>query len=1132
MTIRVALHHRTTYTFDEPVTVHPHVVRLRPAPHTRTPITAYSLTVKPDKHFINWQQDPFGNYLARLVFPERVKELDITVDLVADMAVINPFDFFVEPYAEHYPFEYTPDLVDDLKPYLRPVDDAQEGAGPSPEVQRWTTEALQAAQPGDAPPGIVNFLVAMNQAVNKAVSYSVRMEHGVQTPQETLDRGIGSCRDSAWLLVSALRQAGLAARFVSGYLVQLHSDDPSDGGPTEDFTDLHAWAEVFVPGAGWIGLDATSGLFAGEGHIPLCATPDPSAAAPISGATAPVGVCFDFDNSVTRVFEDPRVTKPYSETQWNSVRELGAHVDELLKDGDVRLTMGGEPTFVSADDTSTPQWETAADGPEKRKLATQLADRLRTRYAANGLTHHGQGKWYPGEPLPRWQIQLLWRADGQPIWQQQHLLADPWGEAELSDDPTQQAAAVRDFAQQLAARLGLPDDVVRAAYEDPIAQWHNDIRRPSGERPGDDVDPLDPEHRSKLAELDQAPQFPTGWVLPIFADPDGEGWGTTHWKTRREHLFLTAGTSPMGLRLPLDSIAWSEGPYVPDASPFAAHGTLPEPGAVEKAAPARVHDIEDAPRTALTVEAREGHLFVFLPPLAELEDALRLLAAIEEAAAATNTPVVLEGYAPPSGAGRLKSLSVTPDPGVIEVNVQPTSSWAELEELTTALFQDARDCRLGTEKFDLDGTHTGTGGGNHITLGGPTPADSPLLRRPDLLRSLITYWQHHPSLSYVFSGRFIGPTSQSPRVDEGRHETLYELEIAFAELDRTTRESSDEEAAPRPWLTDRLLRHLLTDITGNTHRSEFCVDKLYSPDSDRGRLGLLELRGFEMPPHPQMSLVQALLVRSLVAKFWHHPYAGPLVRWGSKLHDRFLLPAFAAADLRDVVADLNRFLGPDKYLDPSLFDPFLEFRFPRLGEIDIDGVHLELRQAVEPWHVLGEEVTQGGTARYVDSSVEKVQLAATGLNPTRHVVTCNGVPVPLVPVSGSGWGSGTPGTGSAPDTMAGGVRYRAWAPPSALHPTIGVHSPLVFDLVDRWNGLSLGGFTYHVVHPGGRSYDTYPVNAAEAESRRGSRFEPTGHTSGLVDLSGRPAYEAQAPLGDGEYPTTLDLRRFSAGRRP
>ncbi len=1124
MTIRVALQHRTTYTFDHPVTVHPHTVRLRPAPHSRTPVTAYSLTVSPRNHFLNWQQDAFGNYLARLVFSEPVSELDVTVDLVADMTVINPFDFFVEEYAETYPFSYTEELRADLEPYLRPVDDGDAGAGPGPLVRRWVQEH---GRPRGGGTPIVNFLVQLNTAVRDDVDYSVRMETGVQDPGETLTRRLGSCRDSAWLLVSVLRQLGLAARFVSGYLVQLTADQSAiDGpsGPTEDFTDLHAWAEVYLPGAGWVGLDATSGLFAGEGHIPLCATPHPSSAAPITGATGPVGVQFSFSNSVTRVHEDPRVTRPYSEEQWDDVQRLGRHVDTLLADGDVRLTMGGEPTFVSAGDTSDPQWETAADGAEKRSLAMKLADRLRTRWASNGVTHHGQGKWYPGEPLPRWQIALLWRRDGEPLWQDQSLLADPWSPPAIEPGSVAAAEAARSLAFGIAARLGVPADVVRAAYEDPLDATLQEVRRPAGDRPGEPVAPeaTTAARRDAVAEIDAAAGLPAGWVVPVFPAADGQGWATTHWRTRRERLFLVPGDSPLGLRLPLSSVAWTEAPYVPDASPFAPRGPLPamEPLTdLTGVEPAVVQDIEDSPRTALGVQERDGHLFVFLPPCEDFEHGMALLAAVEGAAAANGVGLVLEGY-PPPGDGRVLTLTVTPDPGVIEVNVQPTADWEELVELTTTLDDDARQVHLATEKFDVDGTHTGTGGGNHITLGGRTPADSPLLRRPDLLRSMLTFWQHHPALSYVFSGRFIGPTSQSPRVDEGRAETLYELEIAFSELDRVTRDPLQRGDESLPWLTDRLLRHLLTDITGNTHRSEFCIDKLYSPDSDRGRLGLLELRGFEMPPHPRMALVQGLLVRSLVARFWGRPYAGPLVTWGTRLHDRFLLPAFAAADLRDVIAGLKPELGDGApSFDPAWIDPFLEFRFPRLGQVDVAGVHLELRQGLEPWNVLGEEIGLGGTSRYVDSSVERVQIEATGLLPERHVVTCNGVPVPLQPVPGGG------------GSVAGGVRFRAWAPPSALHPTIGVHSPLVFDLVDRWNSRSLGGFTYHVTHPGGRSYDTYPVNAAEAEARRGSRFEVTSHTAGAVDTSAWPA-EVGTSYASSEYPATLDLRRFSAGHRP
>ena len=1136
MTIRVALEHRTSYRFDRPVTVHPHVVRLRPAPHCRTPITAYSLRVTPEPHFVNWQQDAFGNHLARFVFPEKVTELTFVVDLVADMTVINPFDFFVEEYAERYPFTYPAGVKADLEPYLRPVDErsAEVGSGPGPLLTAWLAGLPPVPEEGRR---IVDFLVDVNQLVQRSVAYNVRMEPGVQTPDETLEKAVGSCRDSAWLLVSALRELGLAARFVSGYLVQLASDEkPIDGpaGPAQDFTDLHAWTEVYVPGAGWIGLDPTSGLLAGEGHIPLSATPHPATSAPITGSTDAAGVEFDFSNTVTRVHEDPRVTKPYTPGQWDRVETLGRHVDRLLEDGDVRLTVGGEPTFVSVDDMESEQWNTAADGEEKRALAVRLARRLEQAWARGGVTHHGQGKWYPGEPLPRWQIGLTWRTDGEPLWRERSLLSAPWEPPSLDPDSATAARTARDLALRVAAALGVPADVPLPAYEDLLLRLWETARLPAGDPPSLDVDPTNPDlaepdaREQLVAALDADPGRPRGWVVPLFRTEDGESWGTSRWRLRRRHLFLTGGTSPLGLRLPLDSLAWAPPPTVPERSTFDPRRPLPSrrdgdgsvvadqvrtDGApsVPVAPPAVLVDPEKAPRTALAVEEREGRLYVFLPPLTHLEDAAELLATIESAAAALGVPVVLEGYPLPRDP-RTQTVTVTPDPGVIEVNVQPSARWPELAEITETLYAQARLCRLGTEKFDLDGTHTGTGGGNHITLGGATPADSPLLRRPDLLRSMITYWQNHPSLSYLFSGRFIGPTSQAPRVDEARPETLYELEIAFGELDRVGGQTGPDGAvlATRPWLVDRLLRHLLTDVTGNTHRAEFCVDKLYSPDGDRGRLGLLELRGFEMPPHPRMSLVQHLLVRSLVARFWADPYRAPLVRWGTELHDRFLLPACVDADITEVVQDL---VDHGIAFERGWLDPFLEFRFPRLGETEVAGVRLELRQAVEPWHVLGEEAAAGGTARFVDSSVERVQVLASGLVRGRHVVTCNGVPVPLR-------GSGTSGT------AVGGVRYRAWAPPSALHPTIGVQSPLVFDLVDLWNARSLGGFTYHVVHPGGRSYERYPVNAVEAESRRAGRFAPSGHSAGPVDTS--LLRVSGLDLTD-EFPRTLDLRRH---RRP
>jgi uncharacterized protein (DUF2126 family) len=441
---------------------------------------------------------------------------------------------------------------------------------------------------------------------------------------------------------------------------------------------------------------------------------------------------------------------------------------------------------------------------------------------------------------------------------------------------------------------------------------------------------------------------------------------------------------------------------------------------------------------------------------------------------------------------------VTPDPGVIEVNTHPVQTWNDAVDVTTGLYEDAHYSRLGTEKFMLDGRHSGTGGGNHIVIGGSTPADSPFLRRPDLVKSLVAYWHNHPSLSYLFSGLFIGPTSQAPRADEGRPDNLYELEIAMRQI-------------PKPhhywtplWHVDRVFRNLLVDLTGNTHRAEFCIDKLYSPDSSSGRMGLVEFRGFEMPPHAQMSLTQQLLLRALITRFWEKPYEAPLVRWRTELHDRFMLPHFVSNDFDDVIRDAQEAGFP---LQSAWFAPHLEFRFPTIGAMQAPsagGMHLELRTAIEPWYVLGEEPGAGGTARYVDSSVERLQVKINGLIDSRHQLAVNGVALPIHSTGRNG-------------EYVAGVRYRAWQPPSCLHPTIGVHSPLIFDIVDTWNRKAVGGCTYHVVHPGGRSYETFPVNAFEAESRRVNRFFKFGHTPGPMDVR-----QIERSL---EFPLTLDLRR-------
>jgi len=1118
MSIHVALRHTTHYKFDRRVALSPHLIRLRPAPHSRTPIVSYTMKVTPETHFINWQQDPFGNYLARLVFPDKTAEFSVDVEVIADMTVINPFDYFIEASASHYPFKYEAALQRELAPYL----EAEPAGG---KLAAWLAEVPRDRTPSN------DFLVALNQRLQKDIAYTIRMEPGVQRCEETLEKAIGSCRDSAWLLVQVLRHLGLAARFVSGYLVQLTSDVKSlDGpsGPEADFTDLHAWAEVYLPGAGWVGLDPTSGLFADEGHIPLAATPHPSSAAPIDGMTDPCEVEFSFSNSVNRIREDPRVTLPYSEADWAAILALGHAVDEKLIQQDVRLTHGGEPTFVSIDDMEGAEWNTDALGEHKRERAEVLVRRMKQRLPPGSLLHTGQGKWYPGEPLPRWALGLYWRLDGMPVWKDEALLAEAgknYGHTHLD---------AQRFAETLAQHLGLASRYAQPAFEDALAALLQEAELPSNIAL-DNTELDSASLRGALAStLSRGLNTPTGFILPLAWRIQEQRWHSALWQLRRDRLYLTVGDSPMGLRLPLASLPWvaeDEREPTVEVDPFAAQlplanfhgevaarysshlGSAPTHPDVHPQTPT-VKEAIEVPHTALCVEARDGGLHIFMPPTSTLEQYLDLLAAVETSAAKLKLPVTIEGYTPP-GDSRIEKLNVTPDPGVIEVNIHPAHSWQELVDTTITIYEEARLSRLAAEKFMLDGRHAGTGGGNHVTLGGATPSDSPFLRRPDLLASLITYWQHHPALSYLFSGLFIGPTSQAPRVDEGRPERLYELEIAFQQMP-----AGD---TPQPWLVDRLLRNLLTDLAGNTHRSEFCIDKMYSPDSASGRLGILEFRGYEMPPHARMSLAQMLLVRALVARFWDKPYRKPLVRWGTLLHDRHMLPHHLWADLKDVIDDLNA-AGFPFQLD--WYKPFLEFRFPRYGTLQIKDIQIELRTAIEPWHVLGEESTNQGTARYVDSSVERMQVKVNGLTDSRYVLTCNGRRVPLAP------------TGVQGESVAG-VRYRAWQPPSGLHPTIGIHSPLVFDLIDTWNGRAIGGCTYRVAHAGGRSYDTFPVNAMEAESRRHTRFQDWGHTAGSLTpppgiaplarffSSGTPPGPLAPPAEEtlAEFPHTLDLRR-------
>jgi uncharacterized protein (DUF2126 family) len=1059
MGIQIALNHRTLYRYEKPIFLGPQVIQLRPAPHCRVPILSYSLDVNPKSYLLNWQMDPHSNRLARFLFTEKTDEFVVDVNLVADLSPINPFDFFLEPGVADYPFMYAPALARDLEPFLA-VD------RPGPRLQQFLAP-LRGQQSGT-----IDFLLKLNRMVRDEIVYVTRLDPGVQTSGETLEKRLGSCRDSAWLLVESLRNLGIAARFVSGYLIQLESNEAASpamsGAVKGDSADLHAWTEVYLPGAGWIGLDPTSGLLAGEGHIPLVCTPTAAQAAPIAGTAELPSTEFAFSLTVRRLNDERRPSSPFAEDEWQRVRKVAHAVDRELIAHDVRLTMGGEPTYVGVDEPESPQWNVEALGAAKRSRGIALIEAIARRIAPGALLHYGQGKWYPGEPLPRWALSCFWREDAVPVWEDVRLIA-----REDQDYGFTAPDALR-FMQALTRRLQVSAENIL------------------------------PASNTETGSLE-----PAGCILPLRRrQPEGHlRWSSQLWFVRPERLELASGDSPIGYRIPTEVMPWvapDELAYEMDAAPFADHPRLsaqpvrrvdlfaidPEPDPLP--AVSRANDaVPELIRPSLCVEARQGRMHVFLPYASVLADYLDLVSAVEDTCRFLNMPVWVEGYAPAHDP-RLRSFSVTPDPGVLEINLPPASNWDDLEEINTILDEEARKNRLTAEKFDYNGLQKATGGGSHIVIGGASVMDSPLLRRPDLLRSMLAFWQNHPSLSFLFSGTYVGPTSQYPRVDEARIDTLYELEIAFQNL---------PSGNAAPWVVDALFRNLLADVSGNTHRAEFCVDKLFPPQGQGLQLGLLELRAFEMPPNVRMGLLQLLLVRGLACAFWKTPFEGSLVRWGSALHDRFLLPHFVKRDLSEVLGHL-RHSGFN--FEEAWFAAHLEFRFPRIGTVAAEGIELELRRALEPWNVLAEETVSGRTVRNVDSSLERIQVKVSGLTTdTRFVVLCNGRRVPLQTTAESG-------------VSVAGIRFRARNLSRTLHPTIPVHAPLVLEVIDLWMNRSICQCTYHVDPPEGRTYEGIPVDAAEAEKRRLERFQ----------INTPAPYRAAPPPepANALFPGTLDLR--------
>lgn len=1077
MTTRIAITHRIERTFSKTIKLSTHWLRLRPAPDTPARITAYSLELAPEPHFVNWLRDPFENHIVRLDLPEPLPYLHTAVEILAELVPKNPFDFLIEPYAVKHPFEYTTQLKKELAPYLAVGEPSARTRVFFETLERKEVATIQR---------LSEVCAALLEAFPSFAPSPISSTQGAPDLEALFARGTGSAWDLAWLFTLSLRQLGLAARFVCGYHVLL-----AEAEAQQDSVRLHAWTQVFIPGAGWIGIDPSTGLYTNETFIPLSSGADPARVQPIVGSREPCEETRIESVQVRRLEPaDPRW--PYTETQWNDICALGAHVQRDLEAHRVYLSTGMNLSFVATGSGSY-EWHTHALGPEKLRIADQLLSRLLQRTAAGAIKHYAQGEWYAGEGLPRWRLIGLARGDGQPVWRNAELRST--GEANV--------LAAADFANALARALGVPPSCVSAAQEDPLhSVWRGQLPIDRVPTPSE-LD--DPEQRRALAErFSQVSYEPVGYVLPLGWDHKAGQFRSGQWRFRRPGLHLIPGDSPIGYRLPLDSLIEDKEALFEsqlERSPFDERSPLPDyHGLVRErlagAVPQPSARDASPPRTAVCVQARAGKLYVFLPPLSHAEHYLELVAAVEAAAEATGEQPILEGYEPPEDY-RLRRFVLEPDPGVLKVELPEAYTFPVQLDLLQTVFDEAGRLGLGMQRMTPDGTIIGTGGGGRLSLGGLRPEYSPFLRRPELLRGLVAYFQRHPSLSYLFAGRMIGPSGPAPRPDEGRDAALYELEIALSHMPRAETSAL--------WCADRMLRHLLADPAGQIKHAEIRMDHLYAPERDGKRQGRLYIHAFELAPHPQVAVLHTLLVHALLGRFARVSDSGELVRWGSALHDRFMLPEVLLADLHEVIEDLHAVGYPFQI---EWFEPLIQLRFPELGQVLIGHIRLSLQTALEPWPLLAEEVTAGGVARFIDAANERLQVKLTGLAPGRYALACNGYTVPLQ------------ATGTHGEYVAG-VRYKIANPPSTLHPTIAPVGALVFDLIDTWTGRAIGGCTYLPPRPQLTGAVGIPLGEGNwpnvGDEAAPPRVVPTPQTSlAPLDRSGR-----FLPYGSGVGPMAV-----------